>query len=471
MLSLTTRTDTHGNPTSGPQDAVDRYDDAVGHLLAYHAQLVVAATALATDEPDFPMGQILGAYLTLTTSDQRDVAGAIEVAAHLDTLTLNDREAAHRAAIGTWLAGDWHGAARRLDELLIRWPTDLLGLVVGHLLDFYVGDSANLRDRIGRSLPAFDPAHPNHGYIRGMYAFGLEESENYQLAEQHGLAAVDANPDDVWATHAVTHVYEMQGRIDEGIRFLRGSEANWGSGNLFTVHNWWHLALYLLEAERSDEALAIYDRQVHNDRSAGVPLEMVDASALLWRLQLDGIATGNRFAPLAETWATRTTDEPWYVFNDLHAVMALAGAGRLADARAVIDRLDTYVATAAPSSNLRMTAEVGLPACRSVLAYIEDRHADVVAELLPIRTILARFGGSHAQRDALQRTLVASALCAGRLDLARALLNERIGVRETSVWSWRQRAQVSRAAGDSRDAQRADHRAASYASRFTAAEA
>jgi hypothetical protein len=136
----------------------------------------------------------------------------------------------------------------------------------------------------------------------------------------------------------------------------------------------------------------------------------------------------------------------------------------------VIERLDAYVATAAPSSNLRMTADVGLPACRSVLAYIEDRHADVVAELLPIRTILARFGGSHAQRDALQRTLVASALHAGRFDLARALLNERIGVRETSVWSWRQRAHVSRAAGDGPDAERADRRAASYASRFGAAQ-
>jgi tetratricopeptide (TPR) repeat protein len=470
MLSLTSHTDTHGNPTSGPQDAVDRYDAAIGHLLAYHEQLVDAATSLATDEPEFPMGQILGAYLALTTSDQREVPAAEEVAAHLDTLPLNHREVAHRAAIGTWLAGDWHGAARRLDELLIRWPTDLLGLIVGHLLDFYLGDSANLRDRVGRSLPMVDPAHPHHGYVRGMYAFGLEESGNYQLAEQHGLAAVDANIDDVWAIHAVTHVYEMQGRIDEGIRFLRGNEASWGSGNLFTVHNWWHLALYLLEAERSGQALAIYDRHVHNDRSAVVPLEMLDASALLWRLELDGIATGDRFAALADAWATRTSEEPWYVFNDVHAVMALAGAGRLADARAVIDRLDAYVATAAPSSNVRMTAEVGLPACRSVLAYAEDRHADVVAELLPIRTILARFGGSHAQRDALQRTLVASALQARRLDLARGLLNERIGLRETSVWSWRQRAHLFRAIGDSRNAERADGRAASYASWFATAE-
>ncbi len=149
---------------------------------------------------------------------------------------------------------------------------------------------------------------------------------NYQLAEQHGLAAVDANPDDVWATHAVTYVYEMQGR---------------------------------------------------------------------------------------------------------------------------------------------MTADVDLPACRAVVAYIED-HADAVAERLPIRRILARFGGSHAQRDALQRTLVASALRAGQLDLACALLNERIGVRENSVWSWRRRAQLSRTAGDSPDADRSDGRASSHASSFAA---
>ncbi len=345
MRSSTTRTDTHGNPISGPQDAVVRYDAAVGHLLAYHEQVVDAVTSLATDVPDFPMGQVLAAYLSLTSSDRCDVPDAEVLAAHLDTLTLNDREGAHRDAIGAWLAGDWHGAARRLEELLSRWPADVLALIVGHLLDFYLGDSANLRDRIGRSLATVDPAHPNHGFLRGMYAFGLEETGSYRLAEQHGLAAVDANPDDVWATHAVTHVYEMQGRIDEGIRFLQGSEANWGSGNLFTVHNWWHLALYLLEAERSDEVLAIYDRHVHNDQSAGVPLEMVDGSALLWRLQLDGVATGDRFGPLADAWTTHTSDEPWYVFNDLHAVMALAGASRLADARAVIDRLDAYVET------------------------------------------------------------------------------------------------------------------------------
>jgi tetratricopeptide (TPR) repeat protein len=470
-LTTATATDSHRNPVSGPATAVDRYDTAVDHLLAYRNELLDAMTSLVDEEPDFAMGLILAAYLSLTSTDAPDLPGAAELAARLGALTLNDREAAHRDAIDTWLAGDWHGTARQLDGLLVRWPADLLGLLVGHQLDFFLGDAANLRDRVGRSLTAIDRAHPHHGYVRGMFSFGLEESGNYQLAEHHGLAAVDRNPDDVWAIHAVTHVYEMQGRVDDGIRFLRSRQADWGDGNLFTVHNWWHLALYLLEAERPDEALAIYDRQIHNEQSAGVPLEMLDASALLWRLRLDDVDTGGRFAKLAEAWATRTTYEPWYVFNDLHAVMALAGDGRFGDARAVIARLEAYVATAPPSSNVRMTAEIGLPACRAVLAFAEGRHDAVVAELAPIRTILARFGGSHAQRDALQRTLVVSTVRDGRFDLARALIDERLSVRDTSVWSWQYRSQLRRAAGDVEGAEVAGQRAAAHRVRFAHAAA
>jgi hypothetical protein len=469
MTTATTGSDLHGNPISGPPTAITRYDAAVDDLLAYRESVVDAMTSLVDDEPEFAMGIVLASYLTLTSTDAPDVPDAAALAARLGPLTLNQREAAHRDVIDTWLAGDWHGAARRLDAVLVRWPADLLGLVVGHQLDFFLGDAANLRDRIGRSLTAIDPSHPHHGYVRGMFSFGLEESGNYQLAEHHGLAAVDRNPDDVWAIHAVTHVYEMQGRVDEGIRFLRSRQADWGDGNLFRVHNWWHLALYLLEADRSADALAIYDRHIHHEHSAGVPLEMLDASALLWRLHLDGIGTGDRFDHLAEAWATRTTDEPWYAFNDLHAVMALAGAGRLADARAVIARLEGYVATAAPSSNVQMTAEVGLPTCRAVLAHVEGRHGSVVAELAPIRTILSRFGGSHAQRDALQRTLVVSAIRDGQLDLAGALTDERLAVRTTSAWSWRQRSEVRRAMGDAEGAELAGRHATAHSTRFALA--
>ena len=101
----------------------------------------------------------------------------------------------------------------------------------------------------------------------------------------------------------------------------------------------------------------------------------------------------------------------------------------------MIARLDRWLDTAA-GTNARMTAEIGLPACRAVVAFAEERHGDVIAELYPIRRVLQHFGGSHAQRDALQRTLLESTLRAGRYELARALTAERLGVRETSVYGW-----------------------------------
>ena len=466
--------DADGNPVSGSAEAVARYDHALDLLLRYHPDIVAAAEGLAGGDPrELPMGQAFVAYLSLMTTDAPDVAGARDAAAALAAVPLNDREAAHAAAINAWLDGRWHRAARILDDVLVRWPTDVLAVMIGHALDFFTGDAQNLRDRVGRSLPNLDPEHPRTGFVRGMHAFGLEESGHYERAEAVGLAALERNRDDVWGLHAVVHTYEMRGRVDDGVRFMRSREADWGSGNLFTTHNWWHLALYLLEAGRYQEALAIYDAEVHNDDSAGVSLEMLDASALLWRLRLDEVDTGDRFAKLATAWEQQIAGEPWYAFNDFHAVTALSGAARIDDARKVIDRLERYVADApvGPGTNRAMTAEVGLPASRAVLAYTEGRHDDVVAELLPVRTVFQHFGGSHAQRDLLQRTLTESAIRTARFDLARALLDERLSQRDTSVYGLLRRARVLARQGSDQQARQAEEAAIANRARFDAAAA
>jgi tetratricopeptide (TPR) repeat protein len=451
--------------------STDRYDLAVARLVRYHPDVIGATESLVEEHPGFAMGHALAAYLSLTSTDVPDLDGARAAADALAALATTEQEQAHHDAVTAWLGGDWHGAARRLDDHLIEQPDDVLALLVGHQLDFFRGDAQNLRDRVGRSLGRIDPAHPLYGFVRGMYAFGLEEAGNYELAEAHGLAAVEANPDDVWATHAVVHVYEMRGQVDIGIGFLRQHQAHWTADNMFTVHNWWHLALFLLEVGNVEGALAVYDAQIHHGRSAGVPLEMLDASALLWRLLLDGVPTADRFAKLADAWATRTGMAPWYAFNDVHATMALAGAGRLDDARLVIDRLARYVvdSRSATGANVAMTAQVGLPASRAVVAFVEDRHDDVVADLLPIRATLQRFGGSHAQRDALQRTLLVSALRAGRLGLASALLSERLAARQTSVYAWGRQAELARLHGNEALMTMAAATAAELQGRFAAA--
>ena len=104
-----------------------------------------------------------------------------------------------------------------------------------------------------------------------------------------------------------------------------------------------------------------------------------------------------------------------------------------------------------------------------MIAYAEGRDGDVVDALLPIRSTFQRFGGSHAQRDALQRTLLDSAIRSGQLDLARALVSERLSVRPTSVYGAQRLAMVRRGGGDDAGAVAAELAAAGQQAQYPAA--
>ena len=116
-----------------------------------------------------------------------------------------------------------------------------------------------------------------------------------------------------------------------------------------------------------------------------------------------------------------------------------------------------------------MTAEVGLPAGRAIVAFTEGRNDDVIAELLPIRRAFNHFGGSHAQRDLLQRTLTEAAIRSNQLDLARALVDERLSLRESSVYGLLARARILAQRGDDAAATAARKAADAHRERFAAA--
>jgi hypothetical protein len=281
-----------------------------------------------------------------------------------------------------------------------------------------------------------------------MYAFGLEECNLYGLSEDAAMGAVEANPDDVWATHAMVHTYEMQGRIAQGVRFLREREAGWASGNFLNVHNSWHYALYLLQGGDVLGALAVYDRVLHHEGSEDVALELLDATSLLWRLHLEGETVGDRWPPLAQAWA-RALTPGYYPFNDMHAAMAFIAVGDLARAKELVADLEAVVEKGDQrTTGWVMSSTVGLPVCRGLVAFGDGDYGAVLDALWPVRTRLHEFGGSHAQRDAVERTLLEAAIRAKRFDVARALVQERLGVRESSSYTWSKRAEVLDAAGD-----------------------
>src|SRR5258706_5864145 len=201
----------------------------------------------------------------------------------------NERERGHLRAARAWLDGDFQRAVALYGDILVDHPRDLLALQVGSVGDCFLGQSSLLRDRVARVLPDWDEAVPGFGYVLGMHAFGLEEMGDYAQAEERGRRATSLNARDPWAIHAVAHVMEMQGRLSDGIAWLGGRTADWAEDNGFAFHNWWHLALFHLDRGETAAVLEIYDRRIRPTRSE-LPLEMLDATALLLRLHLRGIA-------------------------------------------------------------------------------------------------------------------------------------------------------------------------------------
>jgi hypothetical protein len=156
---------------------------------------------------------------------------------------------------------------------------------------------------------------------------------------------------------------------------------------------------------------------------------MVDASSLLWRLNLLGVDVGDRWQAVADNWEPYAASGT-YAFNDAHAMMAFVGANRPEPARWVFEAQEK--AMRGNADNASFTREVGGPVTRAIKAFGDGDYDEAVRLLRPARIIAHRFGGSHAQRDLLDMTLIEAALRAGQFSLGRALAAERCNLKPAS---------------------------------------
>ena len=423
--------------------ALEHFETALAQFHAYRGDPVATLDqALAADE-SFVLAHLAKAFMLVTAGEGRFLPVARDAVARAAAggAQANPRERALTGAARQLVDGDWHGASRSFDAVLRQWPRDALTIQTAHLMDFYRGDALNLRNRISRVLPAWSATLPGYSYVLGMHAFGLEECNQFPEAEAAGRRAVEITPTDGWAVHAVTHVMEMQGRIDEGVAWLTSRASDWATAdNAFAPHNWWHLALFHLDRGAYDVALDLFDRRLDGPQ-ADLVLVLVDCTALLWRLQLEGVNVGDRFERVADRWQAKAdVERGFYAFNDLHAMMSFAATGRSAECKRLLAEMRETAATG-NGANLAMTRDIGLPLAEGVLEFAQGRPASAIERIEPVRDTANGFGGSHAQRDLLSLTLIEAAIRAGDLQRARHVLAER-QVHKPTAWSARLAARI-----------------------------
>lgn len=419
------------------QEALELYNTAVAELCRFKNPVPTTKKMLET-EPSFVMGQVFNGHINLWTTDRDDLQWSeesLQALSNVDQSQLNRREKMHIVALSTWAKGDLRKASQQLDQILIEYPLDILALLSGHQLDFFLGDALNLRDRVCRVLPEWDKEHPLYGFLLGMLSFGQEEAGHYEIAEQTALEAVAMNPNDIWGIHAVAHAREMQNKFNEGASFMREYEKYWSQDNVMISHNAIHQGLYLLETGDLAEAVSVYDKYVHWADIEPIPMALVDASSVLWRLYIDGIDLGNRANELTDSWLKKD-EQMFYTFNDAHAMIAYAASGNDTAAQNLLNNLKNYLAHGdRTTTNYSMVEQTGLASCEAFYAFGKGDYQTAADKLWAIKNTNGQFGGSHAQRDVLARTLLEASIRSGNKSLSKAMINERLMARPKSPYN------------------------------------
>ncbi len=410
-------------------EAAGRFDEGVRAFALSYGDAIGAFEAARQAEPAFAMAHLGKAWVFANANDAVLMPQARALLAAALALPLNEREQAHAAALAHAVEGHRASGTRILDRHLMRYPCDLLAHFAALLLDAFQGRFPFVRDRSARALPFWSKTQPGYGVMLSFYGFGLEEAGCYAQSEETSRAAAEIEPHGYWPHHAVSHVMEMTGRPDDGLKWMDDRTRFWSAPeNMSQVHIWWHKALFHIELGQYDAALAIYDGPLlTNQRPVG--LSLTNGTALLWRLETLGVAAGDRWQHLATLWDGRANGRI-SLFADVHAAMTALRAGRNAEVERLLTGMRATAAAGTDSS--AAYRDIGLPIVHGLAAFDRGQYAQTVEHLLPARADLWRMGGSIAQRDMIDWTLTEAASRAGLRDVALSLAHERLALRPQS---------------------------------------
>ena len=418
--------------------------------------------AAADKEQNCAMLPLVAANLVLSMNSTEGHEAAKRYLARAKAMSsgANARERAWTQATEAWVAGDAPAAQKIHEDIVSEWPRDLLSAKIGQLHAFGLGDAEGIL-RIGERLL---PANAENHYVYAMRAFGLEECNRLNEAEAGARKAIAMDRRDPWAHHTVAHCLEARGKMGEGVAFLREMSDTWESCNSFMyTHLWWHLALFLIDLDRTDEALEIYDKRVW-----GVWKEFsedqINAVSLLARLELRGVDVGPRWADVAIYLKPRL-HEHFSPFLDLQYLYGLARAGEASAVTEMLASLEDRAEQSKPFER-EAWADCTVPAAHGLAAHAKGDFATAARLLGQAMPHLQTIGGSIAQRGLFGAIHLDALMRADWNDAAMAILQADERERPTVAATKRALAGLYRKVGRTEQALAAEYQAEQLARQY-----
>ncbi|MGF1622627.1 MAG: tetratricopeptide repeat protein [Rhodomicrobiaceae bacterium] len=410
----------YGRHTSECAEAVAAFEDAV-LAVAAHRPLGDSLTRALEADPDLVAAHALCGFgaIMLGRAEMQEKALEARNAARKAAASREPLSAGENAlldSLDSAVNGRLRQAAERLESHLETEPEDFLAAKIAHALRFMLGDRDAMLRLTGDLARRAPESGAGYGFLLGCHAFGLEEAGDYAEAEAVGRRAVRIAPADSWGLHAVSHVFEMTGRVEEGCDWLNNSRPVWSRCNNFSFHMAWHLALLHLEIGDHDTVLRLYDEEIRPVQTDDFR-DMSNAVSTLWRLEQEGLEVGDRWAALHEI-AHRRRKDTTYIFASLHYLLTLIASGDMRGADDLVHALRGRKSE--PCDQGRVARYIGLHLAEALIR-MPGHCARTGPCLIEIARRLPAIGGSHAQRDVFLRSLMAVAIRAQDYPSLRAI--------------------------------------------------
>jgi tetratricopeptide (TPR) repeat protein len=387
----------------------------------YPGALEAFDSAIAAD-PGFALPHAAKAHVLLERGDAA-AARASMAAANSLAAGLSAREASHIAFFDLLTAGDAEAALAALPAHLDIWPRDAVVLGTTAFTNGLIGSSGragqkrtllDLLDRLG-------PSYGDDWWFTAHHGMALSENGQRDAARPKIDRSLAQNPTNPWAAHARAHLCYEEGDANAARAFLASWLPTYPRNGLLYSHLSWHLALGDLEAGDAAAALRLFREAFSPDVHSGPPRGKVnDAVSFLWRWELAGHPRDAEAWRMMHDFANSAFPRAGVAFSDMHIALAQAVAGNAAALEARARQMDEL------ARDGRYPSGPCIPTVSRAFAAFERRDfAAAIEALEPIAGELERIGGSRAQLDLVEFTLLKAYLDADRLDDARRMLSRR----------------------------------------------
>ena len=402
--------------------ARDAYVDASEKALTFYPGALAAYDSAIAADPNFALAHVGKAQVLMREGNVAGARAALVAAKEL-AVGLTEREASHIAIFDLGSSGRTETAIASVYKHLGAWPLDALVISIAANPNGLIGGSGHLgqKHRIAELMDSVAPHYGDDYWFLSYHAMALSEDGRLAQARPKIERSVALNPKNAHGAHGFAHVCYESGEPDTARAFLLPWLAAYPREGFFYGHLSWHLSLVEIALGHLAEAQEVYRDAIEIDRHSGGPQQKVsDGCAFLWRSELAGHPRDAAAWRVLYDYAAEALPRPGAGLADLHVILAHAVMGDDAALAARNRQIEDLAAVGRyPSGSYLPTL------ARGFAAFERRDFAATIEALAPLAGQNERIGGSRAQHDLIEFTLLAAYLGARRLEEARGLLSAR----------------------------------------------